>query len=410
MKITRAQARTFMLLHHGLFPPRNLHGKEGILAYIDHVGCIQFDPINIVGRNPDLVLQSRIKKYKPSYLEELLYEQRVLMDGWDKQASIYHARDWPFFHRFRTAQKNRRQERRPPSDAIENVLEELKNHGPLSSLHFKNSEKIDWYWGPTKIARAVLEYLYFTGRIGIDHRISSRRVFDLTENLLPDELHNQPDPFESIQDYQDWHTLRRVGSLGIADSKSGEYWLGILSYKSQDRKKSLDRLTNTNQLVKFHIEDLASREFYIRKQDFPTLENIETGSISPNEAAIIAPLDNLTWNRSLIKELFNFEYVWEIYKPKKDRKYGYYVLPVLYHDRFIARFEPSFDKKNKAFSILNWWWENDVVPDALMVNALIRCFNSFVTYLNVMSVTSAENIKKDKRLSWLNEIHSEVLD
>ena len=404
MEITRILARSFILLHHGLFPPRDLHGKDGILSYIDRVGCIQFDPINIVGRNPDLVLQSRISNYKPSCLDELLYHQRELMDGYDKQAAIYRTSDWPFFHRFRMAQKNRGRDRRPPTDAIENVLEEMHNHGPLSSLHFKHSEKMDWHWGPTKISRAVLEFLYSTGRIGIDHRIFNRRVFDLIENLLPDELHNQPDPFESIQDYHDWHTLRRIGSLGIADSKSGEYWLGILRYKSPDRNKSLDRLAKTNRIIKIHIEELPNRDFYLRKQDFQTLENIKTRSFSPNEAAIIAPLDNLIWNRALIKELFNFEYVWEVYKPKKERKYGYYVLPVLYQDQFIARFEPGFDKKSKAFSIINWWWEKDIAPDRIMVDALIRCFNSFVTYLDAKSVTFSENIKKDKSLSWLNRI------
>jgi len=76
-----------MLAHHGLYPPRKLMGKTGILDYIQHVGSIQFDPINIVGRNPDLVLQSRVLDYRPNLLDDLLYKERKLIDGWDKMAS-----------------------------------------------------------------------------------------------------------------------------------------------------------------------------------------------------------------------------------------------------------------------------------------------------------------------------------
>ena len=75
---------------------------------------------------------------------------------------------------------------------------------------------------------------------------------------------------------------------------------------------------------------------------------METGKKDeiPHQAAIIAPLDNLMWDREIIKVLFGFNYRWEVYKPDKEREYGYYVLPIIYGERFIARFEPGRDKKN----------------------------------------------------------------
>ena len=100
-EISLQTARRFIFAHQHLYPPRQLTGKDGVQAFIRHVNCIQFDPINVVGRNPDLVLQSRVKDYRPEMLDELLYEDRRLLDGWDKMASIYPVEDWPYFARQR---------------------------------------------------------------------------------------------------------------------------------------------------------------------------------------------------------------------------------------------------------------------------------------------------------------------
>ncbi|HEY6675965.1 MAG TPA: crosslink repair DNA glycosylase YcaQ family protein, partial [Terrimicrobium sp.] len=99
--IRKAQARRFLLAHLGLWPPRQLRGKRGVLDYIRHVNCIQYDPINVVGQNPHLVLQSRVRGYKPAMLGALLYEDRKLLDGFDKQMSIYPIEDWPCFAYYR---------------------------------------------------------------------------------------------------------------------------------------------------------------------------------------------------------------------------------------------------------------------------------------------------------------------
>ena len=80
LTITKKQARQFILAHQGLWPPYKLEGKTGILEHINHVGCIQFDPLNIVGRNPELVLQARISRYQSVMLQELLYKDRKLLD------------------------------------------------------------------------------------------------------------------------------------------------------------------------------------------------------------------------------------------------------------------------------------------------------------------------------------------
>ena len=406
MEISKPHARRFLLDYHFLSPPRNLAGKEGILEYIQRVGCIQYDPINVVGRNPDLVLQSRIRKYKPNLLYELLYQDRLLLDGWDKAASIYHIQDWPYFKRLREYMEERH---RLQSDAtIEYapaVLKEIKKRGPLSSIDFTNEEKIIYSWGQeTRLVRSTMEMLYTIGKLQIHHKVNTRRVFGLTEELIPEAIRSVPDPNRNFQEYQDWHIHRRVGGLGLANPFATECWYALLDTKTEARKSGFHRLVNRGLLIPIAIENMENKTFFIRSEDQEIFERTRNIKQRRAQAAIIGALDNLIWDRDMLRWVFNFNYFWEIYKPAKDRVYGYYVLPVLYRDRFIARFDPSFDKKKRHLTINNWWWEEGVKLTESMRQALIRCFKAFLYYLEANSFALGEKVKNEKTLNWLEEL------
>ncbi|MBN1316722.1 MAG: YcaQ family DNA glycosylase [Anaerolineales bacterium] len=399
------EARRFLLAHQMLWPPRKLEGKEGIMAYIRHAGSIQFDPINKVGRNPDLVLQSRVKDYKPDMIEELLYNDRRLVDGWDKMAAIFPIEDWPYFSRRRAHHKKRHRNQDDLADIKPAVVEAIRANGPQSSIDLKGDERIEWYWGtPTSLARAALETLFYTGDVVVHHRVGARRIFDLAERCLPADIFYASDPNKTTQAYQDWHVLRRIGGLGLAESRSSEYWLGILGVKSVERKESLARLVEMGKLALVEIDGFPGRTFYLRTADLPALEAVRSQDRVQHGAAIIGALDNLMWDRELVNRLFDFEYVWEVYKPKARRKYGYYVLPVLYGDRFIARFDPEFDRKTKTLTVLNWWWEPNVEPDAGIKNALIDCFQDFMRYLGAFRIEPNALIGENHALNWMQDV------
>jgi len=376
-------------------------GKAGVLDYIHHVGCIQFDPINIVGRNPDLVLQSRVKDYRPHMLDELLYSDRNLLDGWDKMASIYAMEDWPNFTRRREWLREHIHERRPPQEALADTLEQVRQRGPVSSLDFKETIKVDWSWGPTKIVRACLEQLFSEGYVGVDHRVNNRRSFDLIERLVRAEFLSQPDPFDTEEDYQYWHVHRRVGSMGLAQARTGECWGGILGVGSRERQAALKRLIEKGKIIPVTIAEIPKKEYYLRRQDLPTLEAVQTDPQPEPAAAFIAALDNFIWNRNVIEDLFDFIYRWEVYKPKALREYGYYVLPVIYGDRFIARIDPSFDKKKRILTVNNWWWEPDVAVDDQIRMALVEAWNDFAAYLNVQEIILGDAIHDPDEFRWM---------
>jgi len=404
VRLSINSARRAVLAHQGLYPPRSWKGKRGLKSFFQRVRSIQFDPINVVGRNPDLVLQSRVIDYKPDLLDELLYQDRYLIDGWDKMASLCLAEDWPYFTRHRARME---EQFGVPSQVVMKisplVLKQIKEEGPQSSLDFNIKQKTDWAWGPTRVTRASLEGLYSMGQLGVHHRVRNRRYFDLIDNLLPEELLTAPDPHQDLDSYQRWHVQRRITSMGLAHPNAGEQWGGMIGIKSARRREILQKLTAEGKLALIEIEGLDGDEFYMRWEDLQLFQN-EMPTQQKKAAAFIAPLDNLLWDRKNVERLFDFSYVWEVYKPKNKREFGYYVLPVLYGESFIGRVDPSFESAKRQLVINDWWWEKGVKVDQQMADALRECLKKFLKYLDGDEIKFSQNLLKKGDLDWLQEI------
>ena len=402
--ISQQTARRTLLASQGLYPPRSWSGKRGAKSFLKKVRSIQFDPINVVGRNPDLVLQSRVKDFRPKLLDELLYKDRYLVDNWDKMASLSLVEDWPYFSHHRSRME---EIFGVPSEVVMSlapiVLGQIRQEGPQCSLDYKLKEKTDWSWGPTRVTRASLEGLFKIGKLGVHHRVNNRRYFDLIENLLPSEVLKAADPNQTLEEYQRWHVLRRISALGLAHPNAGEQWGGMIGVKSPQRQQILQELIENGDLVEVEVEELPGEIFYLLQEDKKLVNRSKKGD-SVREAALIAPLDNLLWDRKNVKRIFDFSYVWEVYKPKEKREYGYYVLPVLYGDRFVARLDPGFDKKTRILTINNWWWEDGVNPDGQMIEALKRCLGDFMVYLDSEELKFSKTLLKRGGLDWLGKI------
>ncbi|HET9000146.1 MAG TPA: crosslink repair DNA glycosylase YcaQ family protein, partial [bacterium] len=361
LTITRQQARRFLLAHHRLLPPRKLRGKQGVLDYVRHVHCIQNDPINVVGQNPHLVLQSRVKGYKPAILDEALYTDRKLIDGYDKQMSIYPVEDWPYLGIYREDMGDsyaRHKSTVKAAKLMKWVKQEVETRGPLSSLDLEDETRMEWWLsGTTRAVRIALDILFISGDIVVHHRVGTRRYFELSTRVLPPKLLKVRPPHTSQEDYLEWHVLRRSGGVGLVHPNVNSKWGGIRGWRGGQVRGALTRLFKKGKLVRVAIEGLPREAFYVRRGDLPALGAAGRGSNTPVGSAFIAPLDNLMWDSNLIEMVFDFFYTWEVYKPASKRTWGYYVLPVLVGDRLVARVDPAFDKKAKLFSIQNWWWE-----------------------------------------------------
>ncbi|WP_346930112.1 crosslink repair DNA glycosylase YcaQ family protein [Clostridium sp.] len=382
--MSKSELRKFLVMYQGLSSPKSFNGKEGIKEFISRVGCIQYDPLNMVGRNADLILQSRIENYDPIMLENLLYDKRELIDGWDKMMAIYSVNDWPYFKRMRLRRKEeieRVLHHRNSIEAINYVgvaKEYIEKNGATLPSKLDLGRVESGVWGHGKLSSATMDYMWNSGTLGIKEKKNTQKIYDLVENLLPKEILEMKDPFNGDDDFYKWYFKRRIGSIGIYWERNGEGWLGHFVSDKSLRKRILSELLEDGEIAVVKVDGL-NETFYIRSEDVPMLENIKINI--DKKASFLAPLDNLLWDRKLVKDIFDFEYSWEVYKPVSKRQYGYYVLPVLYGDQLVARFEPEMHRGNEPLIIKNWWWEDNYQVTEEAIAAMIECFERFCKYL-----------------------------
>jgi uncharacterized protein YcaQ len=385
LKLSKEEARNFLIRYHGLDGSNTFLGEEGILEYIKRVGCIQYDPLNVVGRNADLVLQSRIKGYTLAVLEKLLYTDRTLVDGWDKMMAIYLQEDWPFFHRLRkqrTMEVRATLRHRNSLEAVDmtsEIRDIISKRGPLQGTQISLGEIGKGRWGHRSLSSAAMDYMFNTGELGVYTKKSNQKVYDLIENLLPHELLEAADPFAKDHDFYKWYFKRRIGSIGLLWERNGGGWLGQFLSEKPLRNSIISELVEEKSLQTIFIEGIEEA-FYIRQEDVNILDSVDEKK--EKVVRFLAPLDNLLWDRGMTKKIFDFEYSWEVYVPIEKRKYGYYVLPVLYDNQIVARFEPEKHRGNNPLKIKNWWWEEGVVVNSEMKYAIQQALSNFCEYLH----------------------------
>ena len=362
LTLTKNQARNFLLFKQGLIGDYQFQGKPGVCDFVRRAGCIQYDPIDICGKNAELVLQSRVLGFTKDMLDQLLYQDRKLIDYFDKNMSIFSVDDWKYFSRFRDHFQRRGQS----FDKVNSVADEVKRiiaerkFACSQDLHFK--ETVDWSWSPTTLSRAALETLYFRGELIIHHKKGAVKYYALAGDFLGASILSAPDPHASDEDFTKWQVLRRIGSVGLLWNKPSPAWLGVNGLKGGFRSAIFSTLLAENKMIECAVDGIADK-LYLRSEDEPVLQAVLSTPSFKKRLEFIAPLDNLMWDRELIRKVFDFDYKWEIYTPSEQRKYGYYVLPVLFGSQFVGRIEFVVDKKAKQLHVQNFWKEDAAEVD-----------------------------------------------
>ena len=390
INITRNQACRFLLRKQGLSGTYQFKGKQGIMEYIRQAGCIQFDPVDVCGKNAELVLQSRIKGFSKEMLTDLLYQDRVLVDYFDKNLSVFPVSDWPYFQRFRKQHLHWERSHEVIREAQEQVKNYIVTHGPVCSADLDMPDKVDWYWSRTKLSRAVLEHMYFTGELAVHHKSGSIKYYDLIETCIPETILSKPDPYPDELDHQTWRVLRRIGSVGLMWNRASDAWLNIGGLKSAERNAVFTRLIEEERIRKVQIDGIKE-ELYMLAEDIPLARQCKENISWKKRCEFIAPLDNLLWDRKLIQALFGFDYKWEIYTPADKRRYGHYVLPVIYGDHFIGRIEISADRKSSRLVVKNLWFEPGIKRTKTMAEAIDAAINRFSIFNQCREIVMEES-------------------
>ena len=368
LNITPDQARQFILLKQGLLGRHRFAGKDGAYQYVRQAGCIQYDPVDVCGRNAELTLQSRVKGFTKRMLDDLLYRDRLLVDYADKELSIWPSEDWPYFASYRERSMALGKTFSGIPELEEEAIRHIRANGPVSSDSLPLEGTVFWHssmhWSghwhkESPAARSVLEQLYTDGVLLIHHKSGTRKFYDLAEKYLPADLLAAPDPCPDESARLDWRVLRRIGAVGLLWNRRSDAWLGI-SMAAEERDAAFTRLEKAGRITPVRVEGLRF-PLYVLNTDLPLLESVRSGQADCKaRLEFLAPLDPMLWDRKLIEALFGFQYSWEIYTPASKRKYGYYVLPVLYGDRLVGRIEPKTDRKANSLTVQNIWFEPGV--------------------------------------------------
>lgn len=378
--LTKEQARQFMLTKQGLLGDYRFIGKEGVLRFTEQAGCIQFDPIDVCGKNAELVLQSRVKGFTKQMLYELLYEERKLFDYFDKNLAIMNLSDWMYLDRIRQTYRNRSRGRKEVDRIAPEVIKKIAQEGPVSSKELNFNEKVDWYWSDTKLSRAALETLYFRGDLIVHHKKGTNKYYALAKDYIPQDVLKAREPYPNDIDHMKWRVLRRISAVGMLWNKPSDAFLGIDNFKAAERKEVFEQLLDEGRIIEIAITGMKDKFYCITKDRVLLEEILSMENKYRQRTELIAPLDSLMWDRKLIKAIFDFDYKWEIYTPLEQRKYGYYVLPILSGSRFIGRAELIKDSKNGTLKAKNIWYEENVKMSEKLKSAIDQCFKRFMKF------------------------------
>ncbi|HER00003.1 MAG TPA: winged helix-turn-helix domain-containing protein [candidate division Zixibacteria bacterium] len=348
-KVSKNLVRKFLISRNfGRFKP---HRKIKHVEY-EHIlplECVQMDPLRIVERNQDLVLINRFDNYKSHMIEKIAYDERKMIEAYFNALCFVPAEEYRYHlvkqqsigkeikaHLVKLAKGEK------ILGLVKHLKSEIEKHGALPASYFKTESRVSWGYSPgLKVTTAALDYMWYSGMLMTSHRDNGKRVYNLPERVLPDHVSTQP---AGQKEYQDFMLRKHFRTYHIGDLS---FWrFGNMHLKKPERIALVEPLIKKGEILELEIEGVKKR-YLIMRDDCEDL--LAAGKYRPdNRVRFLAPLDNLIFNRDLIKDIFGFEYAWEVYSPKSKRKYGYYVMPILYKLDFIGRIDPKADRKNST--------------------------------------------------------------
>ena len=393
--ISQQTARRFVLGKQGLWPGRRWKGKKGTAQAIRECEAVQLDPLNIFARSQDIVLHGRVLDYKPDYLYQVAYKDRDFFDygGW---LAMYPMSELPYY---RVHMERRKHHKRVENfflsnpDLFEQVRAELRARGPLGNRNLNGNAIAHNYRGRKDTSIALFD-MWLCGELMIHHREGFERVYDFRENIAPKEF----DSLRNEQEAEEFFIRKNISFLGLfreAVLRSALQYDMQQNYSKSEISQLVERWIEAGKASRVQVQ--GGRDTYlVLADDLPALESLEKGKTpkgwKPKEATtledvtFLSPLDIVS-ARGRAKKLFGFEYKWEVYTPAHQRRWGYYVLPILYGDNLVARLDPKLNRQTMTLEIKGFWQEEDAPKeDADFVNALAKGLVRFARFVEAKRV------------------------
>lgn len=349
IELSRNEAKNFLLAKQGLIGNHQFDGKLGVLSFLNRVHAIQYDPVDICGKNAEIVLHARVGAFQKNMLSELLYSDSELIESYDKKLCIVTQNDWNKLAPVRYYKLTRLKQPNGLFDIEAEIMSLLSQQKTVNVKSFSSHNRCKWYWGHNaSIYQIALERLFVEGKICIASRKGNIKEYQLN-NLFGS------DNGVSNDDYYRWHIKRRIESIGMLWKAPSPAWEYIPGCTLTHRRRMIDELMEQGEIVEVCIDSVA-RHLYCSREDIAFL-NLDSSALS-RRVELLAPLDNLLWDRKLVSAIFNFEYIWEIYVPEAKRKFCSYCLPILWGNELVGRIELKVD--GYCLVVRNIWIEKPI--------------------------------------------------
>ena len=365
-RVSAAQARLLLMGAQGLLAdPQRAATPAVLFDLIKRMGFVQLDSISYVERAHHLTLSSRLHAYRREHFARLLERDRSLFEHWTHDASAVPTewfRQWkPRFTRAATRiRANGWWQERMGGEAdryLAAVRSRIEQEGPLRSQDFEHERgQVSAWWG-WKPQKAALEYLWHTGELLVVRREKFQKVYDLTERIFP-ELHRAPAPAEEEQ--TEWACSTALERLVIATPKElAEFWATIDPARA---KSWCERAALEGRIVPVLVEPFDSEASKPRPAyALPDWERRWKRLPEPPKLTrLLSPFDPVLRDRARAQRLFGFDYRFEAFVPEPQRKFGYYVLPILEGERLVGRIDSKFERAEGLLKVRRIYWETGV--------------------------------------------------
>jgi uncharacterized protein YcaQ len=369
-QVDLATVRRLNLALQGLTgsPPRS--SPANVLDLVRRIRAVQLDPISVVARTQHLVLRSRLAGYRPEHLHRLAYRDRALFEYWAHAASLVLTEDYPI-HRYRMrpdtwtgAWADRIRTWMEANERLRrSVMTNLRRNGPLRLRDLVDESLVAWQssgWTRERNVDQMLRLLWYAGKIMVSERRGLEKWWDLAERVIPAEARAKRLAAPEVTRRA---AVLSLHGLGVATPQHVKDHFTIGLYPGLP--SALERLERTGQVERVAVVDDGTAlpgTWLVHRDDVPLLEQIATGGWEPR-TTLLSPFDNLIHDRKRASRLFGLDYRIEIYTPKAKRVYGYYTMPLLDGDRFLARVDPANDRDGGRLLVHAIHAEPGITPD-----------------------------------------------
>ena len=391
-RIDLCTARRLAIATQRLAGPMPRSSPAKVLDVIRSIRCVQLDPISVVARSPLLVLRSRIGGFQPKHLDRLLYRDRALFEYWAHAASIVLSEDHPIFrYRMRNwpgpeARGDRvRGWIQSNAKLRRSVLSELRRRGPLRLRDFPDHSVESWEssgWTRDRNVDQMVRFLWIQGKVMVSDRNGLEKWWDLAERVLPDPVRR-----ERMSDGQ---VARRAIELSLRCLGVGTaaHVRGHFTHSYPGLPEILQGFERSGLVERVEVVDEGVPRpgtWYVHREDLPLLERIERGRWEPR-TTMLSPFDNLMHDRRRLLDLFGLDYKMEIYVAAVKRRHGYYSMPVLHGDRFLARVDPANDREGSRLIVRHVVPEPGVKADSATARVVSTAVHDLAGWLDAERV------------------------